>query len=108
MKTILQQLLVTTLTIGVDCSVLADDVAHASSLDTKLKTDHIKLEFRNTANFERKDLGRKLKIRGWKITDKVYLGQTKIDKKWGFGFVVDHGNVQYGINHTGIHLQRRF
>ena len=108
MKTILQQLFVATLIICFNCAVLADDVERSSPLDTKLKAEHIKLKFRDNANFERKNMGRTLKIRGWEIIDKVYLGQTKIGKKWGFGVVVDHGNVQYGINHTGIHLQRRF
>ena len=58
--------------------------------------------------FERKKLSKGFKVRGWEVARKVYLGQAKIAKKWGFGVVVERGNTVYGMNHRGIQVLKRF
>ncbi len=60
------------------------------------------------AGFERKNIAKDLRIRGWKISDGLYLGQAKVADKWGLGAVYERGDMVYGINHRGIQVMKRF
>ena len=60
------------------------------------------------AGFQRKNIAKDLRIRGWKISDRLYLGQAKVAGKWGLGAVYERGDMVYGINHRGIQVMKRF
>jgi len=58
--------------------------------------------------FYRKKLSSDFRIRGWEISDSLYLGQAKVGDKWGLGMVFQNGNTAYGINHRGIQVMKSF
>ncbi len=58
--------------------------------------------------FERRKMSSQMKIRGWKVGKNTYFGQTRVDDRWGLGFVIDRGNTVYGLNHRGIQFLRKF
>ena len=47
--------------------------------------------------FERSRRINGLKVHGWQVADNFYLGHTKVDKKWGFGFVYMNGAAVWYI-----------
>jgi len=69
----------------------------------QLQFDDMKL-----GGFERYKLNNKMRVRGWQFGEKTYIGQTKVGKKWGLGFVFENGDTVYGVNHRGIQIMRRF
>ncbi len=58
--------------------------------------------------FERKNIAKNLRIRGWEISNRLYVGQAKVANKWGIGLVYDHGATVFGINHRGLQILKRF
>ena len=58
--------------------------------------------------FERKKMTKDVRIRGWKVTDRMYVGQAKVAKKWGLGLVYENGNTVYAVNHRGFQVMKRF
>ncbi len=51
---------------------------------------------------------KQLKMRGWRLTPGMYLGQAKVAGKWGPGLVLDRGSHAYAINHRSISFSIRF
>lgn len=49
-----------------------------------------------------------MKVRGYEISEGIYMGQAKVGGKYGFGFVVDRKVFAWGINNKGISIQKRF
>lgn len=47
-------------------------------------------------------------VRGWKLAEDFYIGQTKIAGKWGVGLLVDKGNYAYGFNNEQVSFVKRF
>ena len=60
------------------------------------------------AGFQRKNIAKDLRVRGWEISSGLYLGQAKVADKWGLGVVYERGDMAYGINHRGIQVMKRF
>lgn len=63
------------------------------------------------ANFEAIKVikySKSMKVRGYEISDGIYMGQAKVAGKYGFGFVVDRKSFAWGINNKGISIQKRF
>ena len=77
--------------------------------DTAASAD-VRYDFHETrvVGFERKKITKDLRIRGWKISDGLYLGQAKVADKWGLGVVYERGDVAFGINNRGIQVMKRF
>jgi hypothetical protein len=48
------------------------------------------------------------KVRGWKLSSQVYIGNTKINGEWGFGLLVDKDTYAYGLNNTQASFMWRF
>jgi len=53
-------------------------------------------------------MGKDLRIRGWRISNHLYVGQAKVAKKWGLGLVYEVNNTVYGLNHRGLQIMKRF
>ena len=51
---------------------------------------------------------KELELKGWKVGQTMYLGQTKVGGKWGPGLVLDRGTYAYAINHRSISFSIRF
>jgi hypothetical protein len=62
----------------------------------------------SAGDFTRMRVSPQLRVRGWKLSNKVYFGQAKVGNRWGVGFLVEHKDYVYGVNHRGIQLLRRF
>jgi len=62
----------------------------------------------SAGDFTRMRVSPQLRVRGWKLSNKVYFGQAKVGNRWGVGFLVEHKDYVYGVNHRGIQLMRRF
>jgi hypothetical protein len=62
----------------------------------------------SAGDFMRMRVSPQLRVRGWKLSNKVYFGQAKVGNRWGVGFLVEHKDYVYGVNHRGIQLMRRF
>lgn len=60
------------------------------------------------AGLERKRFTDDIRVRGWKVADRVYFGQAKVADEWGVGFVFQDGNTVYGLNNRGIQVTRQF
>lgn len=48
------------------------------------------------------------KVRGWKMSPNLYLGQAKIGGEWGLGFLIDEGRYAYGLNNERVSFIMRF
>ena len=48
------------------------------------------------------------RVRGWKLSPEVYVGNTKINGKWGVGLLVDKGEFAYGLNNSQASILWRF
>ncbi len=70
---------------------------------TQYKFEDIRLR-----GFERREMTKNLKARGWQVAKNIYLGQAKVAKKWGLGLVYERGNTVYGISNRGIQVMKRF
>jgi hypothetical protein len=62
----------------------------------------------SAGDFTRMRVSPQLRVRGWKLSNKVYFGQAKVGNRWGVGFLVEHKDYVYGVNHRGLQLMRRF
>ena len=67
----------------------------ANQLDDASVLKRVKID----ANFQ---------VRGWKLSEDFYIGQTKIAGKWGVGLLVDKGNYAYGFNNEQVSFVKRF
>lgn len=74
---------------------ISQDVYHGS-LDG-LKTNRI-----YPYGLKRVKLDKTMRVRGWKVRDNLYLGQTRVGKKWGLGVMMTQGNFAYGWNSKGV------
>lgn len=54
------------------------------------------------------ELSKNLKIRGFKVSDRIYMGQAKVAGKYGLGLVVNHDSFSWGVNHRGVSILKRF
>ena len=54
------------------------------------------------------EFSKTLKVRGFQLTNGVYMGQAKVGGKYGFGIVVDRKSYSWGINNTGFSISKRF
>ena len=88
----------------------ADSVLQYSLPQDTAASADARYDFHETrvAGFERKKITKDLRIRGWKISDGLYLGQAKVANKWGLGVVYERGDVAFGINNRGIQVMKRF
>lgn len=90
--------------------------SHGSTADDVVTFRELKLDLPATFRFEdvksaglyRKKLSSDFRIRGWEVTESLYLGQAKVGNKWGVGIVYEHGTTAYGINHRGVQMLKRF
>lgn len=115
-KTFIKQLVVSlalasSLSVGANADFNADNVQ--APLDLSLASSSnasINFEFtdQKLGGFERKRMSKDLRIRGWRITDHLYVGQAKVAKKWGLGLVYEVDNTVYGLNHRGLQITKRF
>ena len=49
-----------------------------------------------------------LKVRGFKASSNVYVGQSKVAGQYGVGFVVEQKSFAWGLNNRGISIVKRF
>ena len=43
-----------------------------------------------------------MRIRGWQVRDKFYIGQARVGEDWGLGMMLLRGNFAYGLNDDGV------
>lgn len=66
-----------------------------------------KIKIKNS-NLKKIEFSKNLKIRGFQLSNGVYMGQAKVAGKYGFGVVVDRKSYFWGINNRGISISKRF
>jgi len=49
-----------------------------------------------------------IRVRGWRLSARAYVGQTRVGDRWGPGIVYRHGNTVYGLNNRGLQVTRHF
>ena len=52
--------------------------------------------------YQQLKLDKSMRVRGWKVKDQFYVGQTRVGKKWGLGMMMTQGNFAYGLNNKGV------
>jgi len=52
--------------------------------------------------YQQLKVDKSMRIRGWKVKDQFYVGQTRVGKEWGLGMMMTQGNFAYGLNNKGI------
>ena len=45
-----------------------------------------------------------MRVRGWEVRDRLYLGQARVGDDWGVGMMMVKGNFAYGFNDEGVGL----
>lgn len=45
-----------------------------------------------------------IRVRGWEVKDRLYIGQTRVGDDWGVGMMYTKGNFAYGLNDDGVGL----
>ena len=70
--------------------------------------DENKSEYSETGPVKFFEFSKRLKVRGFQLSDNVYMGQAKVAGRYGVGFVVDAKTYSWGINHHGIAILKRF
>ena len=93
-------------------SLLPSQVFAAEALDLSydagVSAVNYQFDDQTLGGFERHKLAGGMKIRGWQVSTHTRVGQTKVNDKWGLGFVYEKDNTSYGVNHRGIQFNRRF
>lgn len=59
-------------------------------------------------NYESKKFSKRFKVKGWRISESLYMGGVKVDGEYGPGIVFDKGGYVWGFNHERIEFQLRF
>ena len=59
-------------------------------------------------NYESRKFSKRFKVKGWRISENLYMGGVKIDGEYGPGIVIDKGGHVWGFNHERIEFQLRF
>ena len=54
------------------------------------------------------EFSKNLKIRGWQLSEGIYMGQAKVAGNYGLGLVIDSKSYSWGINNRGISILKRF
>jgi hypothetical protein len=78
--------------------------AHAVSL--AIDTDE-SIQFGSTKIIQYK-IDNNFKVRGWKLSSQVYIGNAKINGEWGIGLLVDKDKYAYGLNNAQASFMWRF
>ena len=76
--------------------------------DIDLATFDFQIKESKLGGFERHKVVGGMKVRGWQVGSHAHFGQTKVQDKWGIGFVFEKGNTSYGVNHRGFQFSREF
>lgn len=45
-----------------------------------------------------------IRVRGWEVKDRLYIGQTRVGEDWGVGMMYTKGNFAYGLNNDSVGL----
>ena len=59
-------------------------------------------------NYNSRKYSKHFKVKGWRISDDLYMGGVKVDGEYGPGIVIDKGGWVWGFNHERIKFQLRF
>ncbi len=59
-------------------------------------------------SFESRKFSKRFKIKGWRVSDDLYIGGVKAAGDYGPGLVLDKGSYAWGFNHQGMEFQLRF
>ena len=59
-------------------------------------------------SFQSRKFSKRFKIKGWRISDDLYVGGVKAAGDYGPGIVLDKGSYAWGFNHQGMEFQLRF
>ena len=78
-------------------------ISAAFSSQTALATEGLNLGHLKAIAFSKN-----LKIRGFKLSSGVYMGQAKVAGKYGLGVVVDRKDYSWGISNRGISILKKF
>lgn len=49
-----------------------------------------------------------IQVRGWRVSNHAYFGQTRVAHHSGFGLVYQNGNTLYQVNNRGLQVTRYF
>jgi hypothetical protein len=85
------------------CIFLLPAKTEAASIDD----DEDSIEIGDTTVIRYK-IDNNMKVRGWKLSPEIYVGNTKVNGEWGVGLLVDKGNYVYGLNNRQASFLWRF
>lgn len=52
--------------------------------------------------YQQLKIDKSMRVRGWKIKDKLYVGQTRVGNKWGVGMMMTQDSFAFGLNNKGV------
>lgn len=82
-----------------------DDIAQLGSNTVNLPK-YIKTL--KNASFESIKYSKSFRMKGWKVSNDIYVGGAKIAGEYGPGVIIDKGSYVWGFNHQGVEFQYRF
>jgi hypothetical protein len=53
-------------------------------------------------------ISKDFKMRGMKLSNKIFMGQAKVAGKYGLDTVVDEGSFVWGFNNRGVTIMKKF
>ena len=53
-------------------------------------------------------IDRSMRIRGWELRNKTYVGQTKVGSEWGVGVLFVRESYSWGVNNRGLSVIKKF
>ena len=86
-------------------AIAQDDLAYLDS-STVNSPSYMKT-FKNTS-FESIRYSKSFRMKGWKVSNDIYVGGAKIAGEYGPGVIIDKGSYVWGFNHQGVEFQLRF
>ena len=87
-------------------ATLAEERIEFGSLDRIKLPDHDRSL--KGDNYESRKFSKRFMVKGWRISENLYMGGVKVDGEYGPGIVIDKGGYVWGFNHERINFQLRF
>ena len=66
------------------------------------------IETLDKKSYQSRTFSKRFKIKGWRLSEDIYVGGVKAAGDYGPGLVLDKGRYIWGFNHQGMEFQFRF
>lgn len=62
----------------------------------------VKTQKANPLGYQQVKPDKSIRVRGWEVKDRLYMGQTRVGDDWGVGMMYTSGNFAYGVNNDSV------